>query len=123
MSSSTRKRSSSPRRRSSATRSKAGPKRTISASELKLAPAALKEAKAQVERFAKFFALIPTPDGKPQQLEWFQRLILTLHFAGVKHVLVLIPKGNGKTSLLAALAIFHMLTHPTPRVYIGASTV
>jgi phage terminase large subunit-like protein len=56
-------------------------------------------------------------------LEWFQKLILLLHFAGVRHVLVLIPKNNGKTCLLAALAIFHMLTTETPRVYIGASNV
>jgi phage terminase large subunit-like protein len=74
-------------------------------------------------RFTKFFSYIPTPDGQPQQLEWFQRLILLLHFAGVRHVLVLIPKNNGKTCLLAALAIFHMLTTETPRVYIGASNV
>jgi phage terminase large subunit-like protein len=40
----------------------------------------------------------------------------------VQHVLVVIPKNNGKTCLMAALAIFHMLTTETPRVYIGAST-
>lgn len=80
-------------------------------------------AKPKLDRFATFFALIPTPDGAEQELEWFQRAILLLYFAGIKHVLVLIPKGNGKTSLLAALAVFHMLTHPNPAVFIGASTV
>lgn len=37
--------------------------------------------------------------------------------------MVLMPKGNGKTTLLASLAIYHMLTTERPRVYIGASTV
>lgn len=67
--------------------------------------------------------MIPTPEGTPQQLEWFQELILLLYFAGVRHVLVLIPKNNGKTSLLAGLAIYHLLTTPVPRVYIAASNI
>lgn len=67
--------------------------------------------------------MIPQPDGSPQKLEWFQMAILLLYFAGVKHVMVLMPKGNGKTSMLAALAIFHMLTTPVPKVFVGAATV
>lgn len=61
--------------------------------------------------------------GKFQKLEWFQKLILLLHFAGIKHVMVLMPKGNGKTTLLAALCVYHMLTVDRPRVYVGASNV
>lgn len=109
--------------RRKSTRSKTGTKSTFSASELKLSPSSIKAAKSDLDRFANFFSLIPTPAGEPQELEWFQRLILLLYFAGVRHVLVLIPKNNGKTCLLAALAIFHMLTTSVPRVYIGASNV
>lgn len=97
----------------------------VSDSDLALTPARKKSGLAELLRFAKFFSLIPLLDhpGKFQSLEWFQKIILLLHFAGVKHVMVLMPKGNGKTTLLAALAIYHMLTTDRPRVYIGASNV
>ncbi len=82
----------------------------------------LKEARATLRRFELFCGLIDTVEGPKMKLEGFQKLIFFAHFAGVPEVLVLIPKGNGKTTMLAALSIFHMLTEPNPRVFIGAST-
>lgn len=56
-------------------------------------------------------------------LEPFQRKIARAFFADQRELLVLLPKGNGKTTLLAALALHHLLTHPEPRVYCGAASV
>ena len=55
------------------------------------------------------------------RLEPFQRLILREFFAGRRELLVLIPRGNGKTTLFAALALFHLLTEPQPAVYVAAA--
>jgi Phage Terminase len=60
--------------------------------------------------------------GKPLELEPFQLTILADYFAGVRETLILIPKKNGKTTLLAALALFHLLTTDDAECVIGAST-
>lgn len=39
----------------------------------------------------------------------------------VVHLLVIISKGNWKTTWEGALGVFHMLTVPAPRIYAGAS--
>lgn len=82
----------------------------------------LRAARALLKRFEKFCEHVTTVQGEPFVLEPFQRLILLAYFAGFSEILILIPKGNGKTTLLAALAIFHLLTTPYPEAYIGAST-
>jgi phage terminase large subunit-like protein len=56
------------------------------------------------------------------KLEDFQRLILREFFLGRRELLILIPRGNGKTSLFAALALWHLLTTKAPRAYIGAAS-
>lgn len=55
-------------------------------------------------------------------LEPFQRRLLTDYFDGVRETLVLIPKKNAKTTTLAAVALYHLLTTPDATCYIGASS-
>ena len=55
-------------------------------------------------------------------LEPFQHRLLVDYFSGVRETLILIPKKNGKTTLLAALAIYHLLTTPDAACYVGASS-
>src|SRR5262245_49345506 len=55
-------------------------------------------------------------------LEPFQLQIVSDLFAGRRETLILLPRGNGKTTLLAALALFHLLTRPDARVAIGAAS-
>lgn len=57
------------------------------------------------------------------QLEPFQRRIARAYFDGERELLVMLPRGNGKTTLVAAIALHHLLTHPEPAVYCGASSV
>lgn len=59
---------------------------------------------------------------KPLRLEPFQRFILKMAFkTGRAELLVLLPKGNGKTLLFAALAVFHLLTVDNAECFIGAA--
>jgi hypothetical protein len=64
-------------------------------------------------RFAKLLGLTIWP---------FQAAMLRLHFAGVVELVILIPKKNGKTTLLAALALYHLLVMPRAEVVIGAAS-
>jgi phage terminase large subunit-like protein len=54
--------------------------------------------------------------------EPFQRKIARAVFAPEAETVVLLPRGNGKTTLLAALAVHHVLTVPRPAVYVAASS-
>lgn len=71
------------------------------------------------EEFCRRFIVLD--NGKPFILEPFQKLILRGFFAGVTETLVLLPKKNGKTTLLAALALYHLIYTPDAECYIAAS--
>lgn len=74
------------------------------------------------EDFCWFYERLTLPDGRQARLEGFQLLILrTLFASGRVELLVLIPKGHAKTTLMAALAIFHLLITPNANCYIGAA--
>ena len=55
-------------------------------------------------------------------LEQFQQTILSDYFAGTRETLCLIPKKNGKTSLIAAVALYHVLETDDAECVIGASS-
>jgi hypothetical protein len=48
--------------------------------------------------------------GHPLVIERFQRQILADYFDGARETIVLLSKKNGKTSLFAALALWHTIT-------------
>jgi phage terminase large subunit-like protein len=64
-------------------------------------------------RFAKLLGMRIWP---------FQAYLLGFYFAGVTELVILIPKKNGKTTLLAALALYHLLMTPNAEAVIGASS-
>jgi phage terminase large subunit-like protein len=55
-------------------------------------------------------------------LEPFQHEIVSEVFGDRRELLVLLPRGNGKSSLLAAVALFHLLTTPNPAAYVAAAS-
>jgi hypothetical protein len=71
------------------------------------------------EAFCQKFIVLD--NGRPFELEPFQQIILKGYFAGVTETLVLLPKKNGKTTLLAALALYHLIYTPNANCYIAAS--
>jgi phage terminase large subunit-like protein len=72
--------------------------------------------------FEHFCSLLQLSQGKPFGLEPFQRLIVGDYFNGIRETLVLIPKKNGKTTLLAALALYHVMSTPDADCVIGAAS-
>src|SRR4051812_39065614 len=55
-------------------------------------------------------------------LEPFQRKIVTACFAPERETLVLLPRGQAKTTLAALIAVHHVLTVEHPAVYVAASS-
>lgn len=76
---------------------------------------------AGLDHFERFTGQVPQLDGRLTRLEPFQRLILLPYFIGYAEIGTLIPKGNGKTSLLALVQVWHMLTVDHPEVAVGAA--
>jgi phage terminase large subunit-like protein len=64
-------------------------------------------------RFAKLLGLRVYP---------FQAFLLAFYFAGVIELIILIPKKNGKTTLLSVLALYHLLMIPRAEAVIGAAS-
>jgi phage terminase large subunit-like protein len=76
-----------------------------------------------LERFKIFCAqFLTTEDGAPLVIEEFQERILRDTFAGARETVVIVGKKNGKSSLLGALAIFHLLTTSEAEVVIVAAS-
>jgi len=71
--------------------------------------------------FERFYERIPTVDGPLTKIDPFQRLILLPYFLGFSETYTLVSKGQGKTTLLAALQVFHLLTVTNPEVSVGAA--
>lgn len=77
----------------------------------------------ELDAFARFCsAALTAEDGRPFTLEPFQREILADFFAGASELVVLIPKKNGKSTLLGALALFHLLSVPFAEVIVVAAS-
>ena len=71
--------------------------------------------------FARFCRGLKTEAGKPLILRDFQRRLVTPYFRNIRETLIVLPTGNGKTTLLAALAVYHILRVPNAQVLIVAS--
>lgn len=69
-----------------------------------------------LRRFERFCELIGL------DLEGFQLKIIAEALSPRRETLILIPRGNGKTTLLAAFALYHLFTNPTPQIAIGAAS-
>lgn len=58
--------------------------------------------------FADFCATLKTDTKQVFKLQSFQKRVLRGFFAGVIELVILLPKKNGKTTLLGALALYHL---------------
>jgi phage terminase large subunit-like protein len=71
----------------------------------------------KVDAFAAFFLLVTG-----RELEPFQELIVYEMFRQPRRLLVIIPRGNGKTTLFAVLALWFLVATAKPRIYLAASS-
>lgn len=69
----------------------------------------------KVRKFVKFGALVGI------KVEPFQEQIVREIFSGREEVVVLLPRGNGKTALMSLVSLHHLCTHPSPKVYVAAN--
>ena len=78
---------------------------------------------ASLDGFARFANdELTLEDGSAFRLEPFQRELLADYFAGTAESLVLLPKKNGKSTLLAALALHHLLVTADAECVIAAAS-
>jgi phage terminase large subunit-like protein len=75
-----------------------------------------------VDHFAEFVRVLTLDGGEPMRLEPFQRTFLADYFAGTAETVVLLPKKNGKTTIVAAVAVHHLLYVPDAEVYVAAAS-
>jgi phage terminase large subunit-like protein len=61
-------------------------------------------------------------NGHPLRIETFQRKALSDYFNKTTETLVLVPKKNGKTTLLGALALYHLLNVEDAECVIAAAS-
>jgi phage terminase large subunit-like protein len=76
----------------------------------------------ELPAFARFCAALTLEQGEPFILEPFQRTMLRDYFAGVRETLILLSKKNGKTTLLAALALWHAIRTQNAECVVGAAS-
>jgi phage terminase large subunit-like protein len=77
-----------------------------------------------LDEFKQFCPNLVLEDGLTRMwLEPFQEEILTVHFDGCTEQVIIIPKKNGKTTVLAALCLFHLLVVPNAKIYIIAASI
>jgi phage terminase large subunit-like protein len=76
----------------------------------------------ELEKFDRFCRALTLSQGRPMTLESYQRTMLGDYFDGVIETLILLQKKNGKTTLMAALALYHLLSTADAECVIGASS-
>jgi phage terminase large subunit-like protein len=76
----------------------------------------------QLDDFSGFCSTLTMENGAPFVLEPFERMILEDYFSGIRESLVLLPKKNGKSTLLAALALHHLIVTDNAMCPIAAAS-
>ena len=72
--------------------------------------------------FVRFAGELKVENGTPFVLHPFERTILWDYFDGARETVVIIPKKNGKSTLIAALALYHLLVTPNAECIIVAAS-
>lgn len=72
--------------------------------------------------FRQFAPLLRIENGDPLKLEPFQVAMLRDHFGPARELVAILPKKNGKTTLLASLALFHIAEVRDAECLIAASS-
>ncbi len=75
-----------------------------------------------IDEFAAFCSELTLDNGEAMLLEPFQEEMLSDLFEGCRETLILIAKKNGKTSLLAALATYHLLAERDAACFVAAAS-
>lgn len=82
----------------------------------------LVEESEDLELFREFCGSLTTQQRQPMKIEPFQELSLSDHFKGAVVTVIIQPKKNGKSTIVAALCIYHALTVDDADVIIVANS-
>jgi phage terminase large subunit-like protein len=77
---------------------------------------------AELDDFAAFCGELTLENKQPMELHAFERRMLADYFAGATETLILISKKNGKTTLMAALALYHLVVTEDAECVIAAAS-
>jgi phage terminase large subunit-like protein len=75
-----------------------------------------------VEHFAEWARNLVTDEGVPFEPEPWQLAFIADVFAGFPECWLVVPEGNGKTTLIAALALYHCEFRPAASVPVAAAS-
>src|SRR5262245_12476111 len=78
--------------------------------------------RTRAEEFEAFAGELTIEDGRPFGLYPEQRAFLEDYFDGARQTVIILPKKNGKTTMIAALALYHLLTVPNAECIMLASS-
>jgi phage terminase large subunit-like protein len=78
--------------------------------------------RADLELFARFCSHLRVDSGAPMTLEPYELAMLADYFAGVIETLILLPKKNGKSTVLGALCLFHLISTNDAECIVGAAS-
>lgn len=76
----------------------------------------------ELDHFREWARGLILDNGGPWELEPFQEAFVEDFFSGVPEIWLVIPEGNGKTTLFAGLALYHCEFMPTATVLVAASS-
>lgn len=79
--------------------------------------------KEKLELFRRFVSILLLEDRSQMELLDHEETILLDYFSGARETLVLIPKKNGKTTLISALILFHMLVTQDCYCVVAAASI
>lgn len=75
-----------------------------------------------VDHFRRYAALMRLDSGENWDVEDFQLMVLEDVFAGAPEVWVVVPEGNGKTTLMGGFALYHADYTPQASVLMAAAS-
>jgi phage terminase large subunit-like protein len=79
-------------------------------------------ARPAVAGFGRFAGTLTLDSGQRMQLAAFQRFLLEPYLAGATESVLSTPKGQGKSTLLGALALYELLSAPEADIIIAAAS-
>jgi len=79
-------------------------------------------ARPAVDGFERFAGTLTLDSGQRMQLADFQRFLLEPYLAGATESVLSTPKGQGKSTLLGALALYELLSAQESDIIIAAAS-